>query len=98
MGVTGNSAGNDIAKEADVIIGIGTRFSDFTTASKSLFRADAKFVTINTSRFDAYKLDAVKAVCDAKLGIIALGNELEKANYKSAYTNEIKAAKDKWDM
>ena len=97
LGVTGNSAGNDIAKEADVIIGIGTRFSDFTTASKSLFRADAKFVTINTSRFDAYKLDAVKAVCDAKLGIIALGNELEKANYKSAYTNEIKAAKDKWD-
>ncbi len=97
LGVTGNSSGNDIAKEADVIIGIGTRFSDFTTASKSLFKADAKFVTINTSRFDAYKLDAVKAVCDAKLGIIALGDELEKLNYTSSYTTEIKAAKDGWD-
>ena len=51
------------------VIGIGTRFSDFTTASKSLFKQDAKFITINTDRFDAYKLSAFKAVCDAKLGI-----------------------------
>ncbi len=97
LGVTGNSAGNDIAKEADVIIGIGTRFSDFTTASKSLFRDDAKFVTINTSRFDAYKLDAVKLVADAKLGIEALGEALAHKGYKSAYTDEIKAARDGWE-
>lgn len=97
LGVTGNSAGNDIAKQADVIIGIGTRFSDFTTASKSLFRDDAKFVTINTSRFDAYKLDATKLVADAKLGITALSQGLEKLGYKSAYTDEIKAARDGWE-
>ena len=97
LGVTGNSAGNDIAKEADVIIGIGTRFSDFTTASKSLFRADAKVVTINTSRFDAYKLDAVKMVCDAKEGILALGKALAENGYRSAYTDEIKKAKAGWD-
>ena len=97
LGVTGNSAGNDIAKQADVIIGIGTRFSDFTTASKSLFRDDAKFVTINTSRFDAYKLDAVKLVADAKLGIIELGKALAGCGYKSAYTTEIKAARDGWE-
>ena len=54
LGVTGNSAGNVMAKDADVVIGIGTRFSDFTTASKSLFKDDVKMVTINTSRFDAY--------------------------------------------
>jgi len=97
LGVTGNSAGNDIAKEADVIIGIGTRFSDFTTASKSLFRSDAKVVTINTSRFDAYKLNAVKIVADAKAGIEALALLLADAGYKSSYTDEYAKAKEKWN-
>lgn len=96
LGVTGNSSANDIAKQADVILGVGTRFSDFTTGSKSLFRADAKVLTINTSRFDAYKLGAIKLVCDAKEGISALYNILKENNYKSAYTDEIKAAKDGW--
>lgn len=97
IGVTGNAAANSIAKDADVIIGIGTRFSDFTTASKSLYQnSNVKFVTINTSRFDAYKLDAVKCVGDAKLSINALSQELEKLSYKSGYTNEIKEAKDAW--
>ncbi len=97
LGVTGNSAGNDIAKQADVIIGVGTRFSDFTTASKSLFRADAAVVTINTSRFDAYKLDAVKMVSDAKEGILALGAKLREAGYRSAYTTEVAQAKQAWE-
>ena len=97
IGVTGNAAANSIAKDADVIIRIGTRFSDFTTASKSLYQnPNVKFVTINTSRFDAYKLDAVKCVGDAKLSINALSQELEKLSYKSGYTNEIKEAKDAW--
>lgn len=97
LGVTGNSAGNVIAKAADVIIGIGTRFSDFTTASKSLFQPDAKFVTINTSRFDAYKLDATKMVCDAKKGIEALSKKLTEAFYVSAYSDEIQNAKAEWE-
>lgn len=96
VGVTGNSAGNEIAKQADVILGVGTRFSDFTTGSKSLFRADAKVLTINTSRFDAYKLGAVKLVADAKLGLEALSEVLKQNNYRSAYTDEIKAARDGW--
>ncbi len=95
VGVTGNLSANLIAKDADVIIGIGTRFSDFTTASKSLFKADAKFVTINTDRFDAYKLGATKAVCDAKLGVLALFDAI--SGYKSAYTTEIADAKKAWD-
>lgn len=97
LGVTGNSSGNVMAKAADTVIAVGTRFSDFTTASKSLFRDDVKMVTINTSRFDAYKLDAVKMVADAKLGIEALGEELRKIGYKSSYATEIKAAKADWD-
>ena len=94
VGVTGNLSANIIAKEADVIIGVGTRFSDFTTASKSLFKSDAKFVTINTDRFDAYKMGAVKAVCDAKLGINALSEAI--GDYKSSYTTEIADAKKAW--
>ena len=94
VSVTGNLSANIIAKEADVIIGVGTRFSDFTTASKSLFKSDAKFVTINTDRFDAYKMGAVKAVCDAKLGINALSEAI--GDYKSSYTTEIADAKKAW--
>ena len=95
VGVTGNLSANLIAKDADVIIGVGTRFSDFTTASKSLFKDDAKFITINTDRFDAYKLSATKVVCDAKLGIDAL--DIEIGDYKTEYTTEIDDAKKAWD-
>lgn len=95
VGVTGNLSANLIAKDADVIVGIGTRFSDFTTASKSLFKDDARFVTINTDRFDAYKLGATKAVCDAKLAINALDEAI--GDYKTEYTNEIADAKKAWD-
>ncbi len=97
LGVTGNSAGNDIAREADLIVGIGTRFSDFTTASKSLFGEGAEIVTVNTSRFDAYKLGAVKVVADAKLAILELGKRLRRAGYRSGYSEEIKAAKEGWE-
>ncbi len=97
VGVTGNSSGNVIAKEADVILGVGTRFSDFTTGSKSLFRTDAKVLTINTSRFDAYKLGAVKLVADAKLGLEALSAVLKENNYRSAYTDEIETARSDWE-
>lgn len=96
VGVTGNSSGNEIAKAADVILGVGTRFSDFTTGSKALFRSDAKVLTINTSRFDAYKLGAVKLVADAKLGLEALYTALKEKGYKSGYTTEIAAARDGW--
>ena len=97
VGVTGNLAANTVAKEADVVIGVGTRFSDFTTASKSLYRPDVKFVTINTDRFDAYKLDAVKCVADAKLAIAALDEALTAKGYKTAYTTEIADAKKAWE-
>lgn len=95
VGVTGNLSANLIAKDADVIIGVGTRFSDFTTASKSLFRDDANFITVNTDRFDAYKLSSTKVVCDAKLGIEAL--DVEIGDYKTEYTTEIDNAKKAWD-
>src|SRR6478735_4189936 len=98
IGVTGNSAANTIAKEADLVIGVGTRFTDFTTASKQLFQhPNVQFLTINTSEFHANKLDAVKFVADAKEGLLALREELKSIGYQSVYTTEITSAKDAWD-
>lgn len=94
LGVTGNSSANALAKDCDLIIAVGTRFTDFTTASKSLY-ADKQVVTLNMSDFHASKLDAVKAVGDAKAGIIALDALLE--GYVSGYKDEIQKAKADWD-
>ncbi|UOF90332.1 3D-(3,5/4)-trihydroxycyclohexane-1,2-dione acylhydrolase (decyclizing) [Fodinisporobacter ferrooxydans] len=97
IGITGNLAANVIAKEADVVIGIGTRYSDFTTSSKLLFQhPEVDFLTINVSEYHASKLDAVKIVADAKLALEALQRELEKIQYVSGYTHEIEDAKVAW--
>ncbi|GED17156.1 3D-(3,5/4)-trihydroxycyclohexane-1,2-dione acylhydrolase (decyclizing) [Aneurinibacillus migulanus] len=98
IGVTGNLAANTIAKEADLVIGVGTRFTDFTTASKQLFQNErVDFLTINVSEFHANKLDAVKIVADAKVALTALENELKAIQYKSGYTNEVTTVKDAWE-
>ena len=94
IGVTGCSAANEIAKEADVIIGVGTRYTDFTTSSKWLFRDEAKFVNINVSEFQALKLDAVPVVADAKRALPALLAALD--GYKAPYAGEIEAARAAW--
>ena len=97
IGVTGNLAANTIAAEADLIISIGSRLSDFTTASKSLFKQPAvKMVSINLSRFHAYKMDGVPVIGDAKATLEELTIRLKAAGYHSAYTGEVKAAKDAW--
>lgn len=96
--MTGTYASNVIAKDADVVIAIGTRLSDFTTSSKWLFkRENVKFVTINNSRFHAYKMDASMAVGDAKVTVEALTEKLREKQYVSQYRNEITDAKKKWD-
>ncbi|MDR1248735.1 MAG: 3D-(3,5/4)-trihydroxycyclohexane-1,2-dione acylhydrolase (decyclizing), partial [Treponema sp.] len=97
IGVTGTLAANNIAEHADVVIAVGSRLDDFATSSKTAFRNPAvKFVTINNNRYHAYKLDAVKAVGDAKATITALAAKLRKAGYKAAYKNEIAEAKKAW--
>ena len=98
IGVTGTYASNVIAKDADVVIAIGSRLSDFTTSSKWLFKDEnVKFVTINNSRYHAYKMDAVKAVGDAKATVTALSEKLRARGYVSAYSGEIEEAKGAWD-
>ena len=98
IGVTGTLASNVIAKDADVVIAVGSRLSDFTTSSKHLFRnEDVKFVTINNNRYHAYKMDAVKAIGDAKATVEALAEKLRAKGYVSSYNGEIEAAKEAWD-
>lgn len=95
IGVTGNLAANIIAKEADLIIGVGTRYTDFTTASKSLFQnPKVSFININISDFDAYKLDGLKLVGDAREILKELIENIE--NYTSGYKDEIEKVKLLW--
>lgn len=96
IGVTGCQAANEIAKEADVVIGVGTRYTDFTTASKGLFKGSAKFVNLNVSEFQAYKYDGVKVIADAKEALPVLQEALK--GYKSEYTDEIREAKKRWQI
>ncbi|MEW9673851.1 3D-(3,5/4)-trihydroxycyclohexane-1,2-dione acylhydrolase (decyclizing) [Ammoniphilus sp. 3BR4] len=97
IGVTGNLSANRMARDADLVIGIGTRYSDFTTGSKWLFRnPEVDYLNINVSEFQAVKFDAVKIVADAKLALEDLEAELEIAGYQSGYTVEIEDAKNAW--
>ena len=99
VGVTGGLAANALCKEADLVIGVGTRFNDFVTGSKwVLFRnPDIKVLAINTSEFHAEKLDAVRCVGDAKVTLEAIGEKLKAAAYKSGYTGEIQEIREVWE-
>ena len=98
IGETGCLSANKLAKEADVIIGVGTRYTDFTTSSKWLYQnPEVEFVNINISKFHAYKMDGVQVVGDAQAAIQALDKDLEKTGWKSGYTDEIKTARAEYD-
>ncbi|MEX6157303.1 MULTISPECIES: 3D-(3,5/4)-trihydroxycyclohexane-1,2-dione acylhydrolase (decyclizing) [Providencia] len=97
IGTTGGLAANLLAKEADLIIGVGTRFTDFTTASKSLFsHPDVEFLNINVAEFDASKLDALKLIADAKEGLTALDHQLQGSGYQAQWGEKIQQAKQQW--
>ena len=94
IGVTGGAAANAIAKQADLIIAVGTRLTDFTTCSKWGFQnPDAKILSINVSSFDAFKMDAVSVVADAKMALLDLSAALSQKYYRSGWTDEFATAK-----
>ncbi|SDT31807.1 3D-(3,5/4)-trihydroxycyclohexane-1,2-dione hydrolase [Paenibacillaceae bacterium GAS479] len=96
MGLTGTSSANKAAQEADLIIGIGTRYSDFTTSSKTAFNFEnTAFLNINVSRLHAYKLDALQVVADAKTALSGLHAMLE--GYRSQFGERIGQLKREWD-
>ena len=73
IGATGTRGANVLAREADLVIGIGTRYSDFTTASKTAFQnPNVRFVNINVGEFDAFKHGGVAVVADARETLVAL--------------------------
>jgi 3D-(3,5/4)-trihydroxycyclohexane-1,2-dione acylhydrolase (decyclizing) len=77
VGATGTLAANRLAREADLVIGIGTRWSDFTTSSKSAFQdPGVRFVNLNVSELDAAKHSGLPLTCDARLGIEGLSDQL----------------------
>lgn len=86
IGETGTLAANRLAKEADLIIGVGTRYSDFTTASKWLFQnPDVQFLNLNVGAFDAQKLDGVQVLADAQVALQALSESLQASGYRAAW-------------
>lgn len=96
IGVTGTSAANHIGAKADLVIGVGTRFSDFTTSSKWLFQnPDVRFLTLNICPFDAYKMDAEALIGDARAGLEALDAAL--GDWRADLDAEIAAEKAAWD-
>ncbi|MBF9002375.1 3D-(3,5/4)-trihydroxycyclohexane-1,2-dione acylhydrolase (decyclizing) [Vibrio nitrifigilis] len=97
IGETGCLAANTLAKEADLIIGVGTRYTDFTTSSKWIFQnPDVKYVNINVSRFDAFKLDGVQVVADAKQALTALGDKLNTTGYRGGWADEIQSVQNEY--
>ncbi|MFA7663832.1 MAG: 3D-(3,5/4)-trihydroxycyclohexane-1,2-dione acylhydrolase (decyclizing) [Clostridia bacterium] len=93
LGVTGNSCANVIAMRSDCIIALGTRLSDFTTASKTLFH-DASIVSINTSKFHSKKMNAVSVVGDVKATLLQLKSRL--TGYYTYYQDEYKTSQMEW--
>lgn len=100
IGTTGTLAANQLAKDADLIIGVGTRYSDFTTASKSAFQhPDVAFVNINVNNYDAVKMNGIALVADAKEALIALKIALQQKEYHSAYvTSEVQELRGQWNQ
>jgi 3D-(3,5/4)-trihydroxycyclohexane-1,2-dione acylhydrolase (decyclizing) len=98
IGVTGTFAANRIGAEADVVIGIGTRWTDFTTASKTVFRAPAvRFVNVNVADFDATKLAALALVGDARATLERLTELLEGYCVDPDYRELAARLNGEWD-
>lgn len=97
VGSTGAGSANALAREADLVIGIGTRYSDFTTASHTIFaNPDVKFVNINVTAFDAAKHAATMVVADARETLVALGDALQDWSTDEAYQREAQELDAEW--
>lgn len=98
MGVTGTPGANHLAREADLVIGIGTRYSDFTTASKTAFRnPDVRFININVAEFDAFKHRALPLVADARATLEDLAAALDDWSVDLTESQRIANFKADWE-
>lgn len=98
VGATGNDAANELAAQADVVIGIGTRYTDFTTASHTAFRdPDVRFVNVNVKAFDAAKHSATMVVADARAGMEALVEKLDGFRAPEEHLRRAQELRAAWD-
>ena len=98
IGVTGTEGANILATETDLVIGIGTRYSDFTSASKTAFmNAGVRFININVAEFDAYKHNALPLVGDARVTLEELAEALNGYAVDAAYRERVQAYNRSWD-
>jgi 3D-(3,5/4)-trihydroxycyclohexane-1,2-dione acylhydrolase (decyclizing) len=99
MGVTGTPGANILGREADLILGVGTRYSDFTTASQTAFQnPDARFININVSEFDAGKQWALPLVGDARVTLQEMASALAGFQVDTAYKLRVKSFREEWDQ
>ncbi|HEY2275601.1 MAG TPA: 3D-(3,5/4)-trihydroxycyclohexane-1,2-dione acylhydrolase (decyclizing) [Steroidobacteraceae bacterium] len=97
IGVTGTTAANTLAAEADVIVAVGTRLQDFTTGSATLFAARGRrIVALNVQPFDAAKHDALPLVADAREGLTRLSGELGDWHAPGAWSERAQGARAQW--
>jgi 3D-(3,5/4)-trihydroxycyclohexane-1,2-dione acylhydrolase (decyclizing) len=95
VGILGTLAANKAARQADLVIGVGTRYTDFTTSSKTAFDFErTKFLNINVSRLQTYKLDGFQVVADAKVALEKLEELL--VGYETEYGESLKEWKEEW--
>jgi 3D-(3,5/4)-trihydroxycyclohexane-1,2-dione acylhydrolase (decyclizing) len=98
IGVTGTLAANRLARDADLVIGIGTRYSDFTTASKTAFaHPQVRFINLNVAHFDACKHSALALTGDARATLEELGELLEGYRVPADYRAEAERLHDQWE-
>jgi 3D-(3,5/4)-trihydroxycyclohexane-1,2-dione acylhydrolase (decyclizing) len=99
VGVTGTSAANLLVKDADVVLVVGSRLQDFTTASKQGFAENAKILHLNVSQYDGLKMDSVALQADAKSGLEALHDALQTAGYQTSpeYRKRIAQLQAEWN-
>ena len=98
IGVTGSEAANQLAQQADVVLAVGTRLQDFTTASRTLFRnPDVKLIQLNVAGFDAIKHNALPLVTDARLGLQALRQQLSDWQVSEAWQQQATALTSQWN-
>jgi 3D-(3,5/4)-trihydroxycyclohexane-1,2-dione acylhydrolase (decyclizing) len=98
MGVTGTPGANVLAREADLILGIGTRYSDFTTASQTAFQNPVvRFINVNVCEFDAGKQAALPLVGDAQVTLQELAAALQDERVEASYSARIKSLREAWE-
>ena len=100
IGVTGTSAANLLANEADVVLVVGSRLQDFTTASKQIFSPEVKLLHLNVSQYDGLKMDSIALQADAKFGLESLKDILQTESYQTSleYRERISELQSEWNV